>query len=354
MNPYGHPQPQPPPPKREFARIARAGLKRFGPLLLTGLAAVAEHHWLKRDSDSNDDPPEPPQRSPEQPDNSINEIRDEVKKLRKKLKLKKKRKYKDGSSSSSDTSSEVTIKGPYRESARDFNIESKSPTRDHRRLSSEAQEGMRDFNTETPICGHRRPLGEEQPQEWPQREEAYFHGFETWGPPPPPVPDPPQQYQRYETFQQSQLPQETVMTGQASSSRDVEQCRQPREFSHHRSRPRHRPRHHSLPTRSRATKGDEVFHAGKVAAIAGAIEALHVDHARGDWIGRKGVRVGTTMATSFGASITRDKDERDGRGIDAVMDVGKGLLVSRLVHGRVRRLDESEEARRRRRWSSSF
>jgi len=189
MNPYGHPQPQPPPPKREFARIARAGLKRFGPLLLTGLAAVAEHHWLKRDSDSNDDPPEPPQRSPEQPDNSINEIRDEVKKLRKKLKLKKKRKYKDGSSSSSDTSSEVTIKGPYRESARDFNIESKSPTRDHRRLSSETQEGMREFNAETPIRGHRGPLGEEQPREWPQREEAYFHGFETWGPPPPPVPD---------------------------------------------------------------------------------------------------------------------------------------------------------------------
>jgi hypothetical protein len=34
--------------------VVTTGLKRFGPLVLTGLAAVAEHSWLKRD-----DPQEP-------------------------------------------------------------------------------------------------------------------------------------------------------------------------------------------------------------------------------------------------------------------------------------------------------
>ncbi|KUJ17813.1 uncharacterized protein LY89DRAFT_669100 [Mollisia scopiformis] len=301
----------PPPPNDRFAKaknIARTSLKRFGPLLLTGLAAVVEHHWLKRD----DDPPPPEQPQCDDRDrSSIKELKHEVKKLRKKLKGK--RKYRDDSSSSSDSSSTVAY---------------------HQRV------------VESPMRGRRRPLGEEQTRE----RDEYYRGFETRGNPPPPVPDPPQQYQRYQTFQPPQLPHEMTMLGQASSSRDIQRP-PPRQVSHHRPRPRRR--HHSLPSIIDAEFSPTTIHAGKVAAVAGFIEALHVGDFRGDWIGRKGARVGTTMAASFGASVARDKDPRDLRRREIVMDVGKGLAVSRLVHGRVERVEDGYR-RRGRRWSSSF
>ncbi|KAE8446222.1 hypothetical protein EG329_012447 [Mollisiaceae sp. DMI_Dod_QoI] len=311
----------PPPPNDRFAKaktIAASSLKRFGPLLLTGLAAVAEHHWLKHDDDRS--PPEEP-KDDQRDKSSIKELKREVKKLRKKIKGK--RKYRDDSSSSSDTSSTFS---------------------------------SRQTVIESPVRGRRRPVGEEQTRE--REQERYYRGFETFGPPDPnlpPAPDPPQQYQRYQTFQPPQLPRETTMLGQPSSSRDVERPRQARQVSHH----RYRKRYHSVPTKAKEFLdeefSDEAVHAGKVAAVAGFIEALHVSDFRGDWIGRKGVRVGTTMAASFGASYARDKDPHDLRRREIIADVGKGLIVSRLVHGRVERVEDRDRGGRwDRRWSSSF
>ena len=108
-----------------------------------------------------------------------------------------------------------------------------------------------------------------------------------------------------------------------------------------------------------------MIHAGKVAAVAGLVEALHVDDGEGQWIGRKGLRVGTTAAASFGARLGRDREREIegglGRRMDGmrmremVVDVGTGVLVSRLVYGRVRGGEEHERGRRpegeRRRWS---
>ena len=97
------------------------------------------------------------------------------------------------------------------------------------------------------------------------------------------------------------------------------------------------------------------MHAGKVAALAGAIEAIHVGDIRGDWIGPKGMRVGTTMAASYAASRSRDGDPDYFRRREVVTDVGTGLLVSRLVHGSSRRLEEDERlVRRGRRWSYCY
>jgi hypothetical protein len=298
-----------PPPVDRFAKaknIARISLKRFGPLLFTGLAAVAEHHWLKHDDD-----PEPLQQPKD--DTSLQELKHEVKKLRKKIKRGKRKSEDDSSSSSSNSTTDCA----------------------------------RQRIVESPVRGRRRPIGEEQTR----AREAYYNGFETWGPPPPPLaPEPPQQYQRYQTFQPPQLPRETTMIGQ----RDIQPpLRLPRHISHHRPR-RHR-RHHSVPSIISSDFSPEAVHAGKVAAVAGMIEALHVGEFRGDWIGRKGARVGTTMAASFGASYARDEDPRDMRRRDVVLDVGKGLVVSRLVHGRAERVEDGYRGRRRgRRWSSSF
>lgn len=134
------------------------------------------------------------------------------------------------------------------------------------------------------------------------------------------------------------------------SPRDI-QLPVPRQVYH---RPRRHRRHHSVPSIVSSDFSPEAVHAGKVAAVAGFIEALHVGDFRGDWIGRKGARVGTTMAASFGASYARDEDPRDLRRRDVVVDVGKGLVVSRLVHGRVERVEDGYRGRRGRRWSSSF
>jgi hypothetical protein len=78
----------PPRPRNKYTllrEVATTGLKRFGPLVLTSLAAVAEHSWLKRD-----DPQELSTQmrvSNERDDkSSIQELRDQVAKMRRKLK----------------------------------------------------------------------------------------------------------------------------------------------------------------------------------------------------------------------------------------------------------------------------
>jgi hypothetical protein len=84
----------PPRPRNKYTRmreVATTGLKRFGPLVLTSLAAVTEHSWLKRDD---------PQESSTQmrvgnerdDKSSIQELRDQVAKMRRTLKGKGKRK----------------------------------------------------------------------------------------------------------------------------------------------------------------------------------------------------------------------------------------------------------------------
>ncbi|KAF8851271.1 hypothetical protein BDZ45DRAFT_154794 [Acephala macrosclerotiorum] len=338
-----NPPPRPNPSVARAKTIARTSLKRFGPLLLTGLAAVAEHHWLKRDDD---------QRSVDNSrsdtgDPAVKELKHEVKKLRRKLRGK--RKYRDDSSSSSSDSSDETIEAVYRDGKR--------------AVRGKAIHGR----------GRSRPLGEEQPQPQLQTTDAeherYYRGFETWGPDNsnlPPVPDPPQQYERYPTFVPA--PQFPFPKQEATSSKDVE-----------RGGRRRRHRHQSLPAKARdfISKERAVFskekrylaneldlntssqaaHAGQVAVVAGVIEALHVgldDDKRGHWYGRKGLRVGTTVAASYGASLSRGKDPDDVTGLQSAIDVGKGLAVSRLVHGRMSANANQRRSGDVRRWSSRF
>ncbi|CZR68218.1 uncharacterized protein PAC_18117 [Phialocephala subalpina] len=346
-----NPPPRPNPGIAKAKTIARVSLKRFGPLLLTGLAAVAEHHWLKQ----NDDTPssDPPSSSTGDP--AVKELKHEVKKLRRKLKGKKR--YRDDSSSSSSDSSDETIEAVYRDGKR--------------AVRAEKVHGR----------GRSRPLGEEQPQPQPQPQprgtdeehERYYRGFETWGPENPnlpSVPDPPQQYERYPSFVPApQFPFPYQGEGEATSSKDVE-----------RGGRRRRHRHQSLPAKARdfidkekavlekekrylvneldLNTSNQAVHAGQVAAVAGIIEALHVgvEDKTGHWYGRKGLRVGTTVAASYGASLSRHKDPGEVTGLQSAIDVGKGLAVSRLVHGRMSAQNDEAVGRPGdvRRWSSRF
>jgi hypothetical protein len=247
----------PPRSRNKYTRVrevATTSLKRFGPLVLTSLAAVAEHSWLKRDD---------PQESSTQmrignerdDKSSIQELRNQVAKMKRKLKGKGKENEETTSDASSTTSDQ-------REAARG--------NHHHRRASFQD--------------------GRTSDQVWRGRQVPY-------------------------------------------------------ETESHRHRHHHR---HSFP---HDDFSPQAIHAGKVAALAGAIEALHVGDLHGDWIGPKGVRVGTTMAASFASSYARDRDREDVRRREVVADVGTGLVVSRLVHGSSRRIEEDYQRGRERRWS---
>lgn len=121
--------------------------------------------------------------------------------------------------------------------------------------------------------------------------------------------------------------------------------------THHRNHPRHH-RQTSLPPPQPPPPTETTTHVHthttKAALLAGALEGIHVATTKGDWIGPKGMRVGTAMAAAAGTSYVRGKREEaevdDGGGTagmmmgsrEMVVDVGAGLLVSRLLYGSTR------------------
>jgi len=278
-----------------FKQAAKIGLKKFGPLIITGLAAVAEHHWLKRDDEKDKE------RGSDDRDerSSIQELKDQVSKLKRSLKRKGKGKKKDD-----DTTSD----------------------------SSSAS---------SPVHKRRTPFREGRPPPMMPMDR----GFDDGGP------------TTYFTHYVDQAPeaqrpyQPPVFN--PSLSGDPEPRNQTRNIT---TRQRHHHRH-SLPNRLPLEEefSGQAIHAGKIAVVAGALEAIHVSDVRGDWIGPKGVRVGTAMAASFGATYSRDRDPDHTNGVEVIADVGTGLLVNRLVLGSSRRIEEDRRGtKRERRWSHVY
>ena len=270
----------------KYARIreiAKSFLKKFGPLILTAVAAAIEHRWLEHsDESASDNETKAEGVTDELVDkSSLRELRHEVRNLKRSLNGRTKDSEGAGESSSSP------------------HISASRPFRDR-----------------------RPPLRRDQPL------EEYFKG--------PPF--------------------EGERTGSRSRhSRPYVDQQSLHDNMVPRGRRRHR--HSSVPNRSPYDEelSVEAVHAGKVAALAGMIEAVHVGDLRGEWLGPKGVRVGTTMASSFGASYSRDRDPATFRRRDVIADVGTGLLISRLVHGSSRRIGEDyRRRRRRRRWSYCY
>jgi hypothetical protein len=285
-------------------KITKTVVKKFGPLLLTGLAAVAEHHWLKQDDakeveDDGDDK------------HSYQKLQDQVSKLRRSLKRKGKFREGDGESTSSSSYSTPPGRPPCRKS-----VDKLDP--------SYMQQQTREQYFEMDINQHRQPIS------------TYYHTT-------PFVPEVP-------------LPRRLESPDHPDLSRDyVDRSNQ--HFRHVSQRHRHHRRHVSAPRYYSSVDdiSNEAIHASKIAAVTGLVEALHVGNIHGGWIGPKGVRVSTAMAASFGASYSRNQDRADYRRRDVVVDIGTGILVSQLVHGSSRQMEKSQRAsRRKRRWSFCY
>lgn len=349
----GRDQAMDPQQKTRLKAAFKTTLKKFGPLMFTGLVAVVEHHWLKHGDDEeeeahserehrrarsresrrdrkhleDDRPSDSRDRRLEEPVDQIErngkrteqelcrearrdsaallELKDEVSRLRKSI--------------------EVQGREELHKAERFLDIHPPPPPSHPANLWVPQFEAANPYREQYPAPG----IFDRQRDFPAQHENPVYY------PLPPRVPSPP-------------------------SSRDLERGRR-----HRRS---HRRRHVSVPPRVR--DGDrelrrgryppEVVHAGKVAVIAGLIETIHVGDYPGDWVGAKGVRVGTAAAAAYGASYARERDRDDEgvRGREVVADVGAGLVVNRLVHGSVRRLEgrdrESEGGRERRRWSFHY
>jgi hypothetical protein len=323
----------------KLARVKEATktlLKRFGPLILTGLAAVAEHHWLDHKDESADrregrDRDEPADR------NQIRKLEREVSDLKRSLS----QKVRD----EEEKERERNGRPPPRIREQILR-EWTPPLREERARDQDRGRGQTDDRSRRRSFQPHQQIFVEQVREADGRGRTLQ--YET----PQPSAYPP--YYQHPTTPPMQTPQYIPLPVSPQNRDYVRPTR--RQPSLHRRHRRHRHRYSSVPTRTYNEAEAEAILAGKVAALAGAVEALHVGDIRGDWIGPKGLRVGTTMAATYGASRSRDRNPDDYRARDVVVDVGTGLLVNRLVHGSSRRLEEEEEQQRRRgrRWSYCY
>lgn len=284
----------------------RSVLKRFGPLILTGLAAVAEHHWLDHKDESQDG------NARESPDDL--DDRHPIRKLEREI---------------ADLKRSLSRKHRDEEGGRDAGPTPRIRKELDREWRSPHQEGQsNEPHARSRVLGDKRPKpSSHHPRQ--QHVMAGALGDEREGP------IPYQQYQPQQTIQQVQIPQQAgifVPERERSVEREYTQPSH-RQHSMHRRRRRHR--RSSVPHRT----------SYGAAALAGAVEAIHVANTNGDWVGRKGVRVGTTMAASYAASRSRNRGRGSGKAAkwEVAVDVGTGLLVSELVHGSARRVEEDEE-----------
>ena len=346
-------------------QATRTAIKKFGPFLLTGLAAVAEHHWLKKDDSdeeysrrghSKEGRKEVRSDFPGEEEAEVRQLREEVTKLRDDLKRSDQHAERNRDIASGKRKSQTVPNSP----------RPPSLVRDPRALHTE------DFRNHGEEGFVRMPCAPTPPLSFPAPfEQGRFGDRE--GEKEINVPRPQQHYDPPRWRGSSSSPSSSSSSGSSNSLSRTRDGERERGFVRARSYSRHHPhrRHFSIPRRIPqhpqldVKKEESVIHAGKVAAVAGLVEALHVDDGEGQWIGRKGLRVGTTAAASFGARLGRDREREIegglGRRMDGmrmremVVDVGTGVLVSRLVYGRVRGGEEHERGRRpegeRRRWS---
>ncbi|TAQ86736.1 hypothetical protein B7494_g4948 [Chlorociboria aeruginascens] len=225
--------------------VAKSFAKKFGPLLLTAAAAAVEHQLHERDNQKETREQDQEDEREESPPPR------EWKHRRARLKKSFKRKAKDreDSGESKETSSSIEVVAT--SSRRDFGS---SP--DGNQMRPHQEEVLRERHFSKAAFEERKGL--------PEVPDLHR--------PPAIVPD---------SFNRSIYPVDGTSRHQYTE----------------RLRHRHSRRRHS-------SYEDDVFPqpAVGVAALAGFIEALHVSEVQGDWLGSKGVRVGTTVASSYGTT----------------------------------------------------
>lgn len=300
-------------------------IKRISPFVITGAAAIAEHHFLRHDDKNENKKVE--ERSPQKDDDSsIRRLKREVRELKKSLKRKGKWVKRDveeaiidsSSSSSSSSSSEVSIEA----------------------VVGSAREGGQKRDS---IRERREPFGRRDPRNdglplprgFEQREIPEIRVFPPPLPPraptPPPAPFGAPQY--IPIYQPPTIEDSPPM-------------------------PRRHRRNRRMSLPPRLLKDEATLHATKAATIAGIIEGINMADSKGAWIGPKGARLGTAMATAAWTSFSRGKRSQDARPAEMAVDVGAGLLVTRLAFGSPRRREGRNEGSgdeaNRRRWSHAF
>jgi hypothetical protein len=124
-------------------------------------------------------------------------------------------------------------------------------------------------------------------------------------------------------------------------------------------------RHTSVPVHMPPEDSDEdlrnkAVEASKVAALTGAIEALAISDRHGKWwddgMSPKGKRTATAVAAGFRTAWARGDNPDIADGWETVANVGRGLLITRIVHGSSSRIDDQwrQGRRGRRRRRDSF
>lgn len=301
-------------------------LTKFGPVIFTAAVAAAKHH-LDEDERERERAEEVPMENSHAKDRvqiddrasdrtTESELRRELRHLKRKLRKKEREVFHHGSERSS----------------------SKAPS-----------ETSMHVNIPTIIVNDEGTVyGEEQPLRGRVEKEESFE-------------------RRTPKNDYYQHPEDKFSTAtQSVDESDVEVVIGSRDMDDHRPRRHHKHNHHhpvlhqrysSLPSPEERQEvlQNKALEASKVAALAGAIEALHMSDRKGKWIGPKGKRVVTATAASFRTSWARGDDPELNDGLEMVANVARGLVVTRIIHGSSSRVyDEWRHERRGRRRRRSF
>jgi hypothetical protein len=329
----------------QFKAASKDFLKKFGPLIFIAVKAGVEHHWRHRDDAQDSETQSRDQDKSEDSDDgdAVQALRDEVKHLKKSLKEKEKRgmrrlkngereveerlglrsesmepMYEQRPPHRDEFASRQPYREPYREEQRNFDDRGFGPQDDF------LPGGRPSFGED--INGPYRPYWEDRN---PFEERR-------------PEPQPPQRYPQFIVPLAAPNPPQLNEPHNPTGSRDIVEDTRTIGKRHHR-------RDSSVPYRRFHDRDipHDTIRAGKVALAAGAIEAIHVGKFDGELLGPRTVRVGTAMAASFGSNYWKSKGVEKLRTRDVVADVGTGLLVSRLVHGSAKKMEEREEREER-------
>jgi hypothetical protein len=319
--------------KAAIKQASKSFLTKFGPIIFAGVAAAVKHH-LDDDEERSEEAHDPKVRSvidDRASDRTTDsELRREVRHLKRALRRKERRFLQHGSDEvSSDPLSLSSLK---------VNIPTtvvQDHDNDHRTIPS-------------PIRG----LDQQESLERKTPQNDYYQNPRD----------------QFSTAEHSEVVEED---DDLVASRDLDGLSiRPRHHHHHHRHHEHLvhsthhrhssvPVHLSLKDREEELR-DKAVEAAKVAALTGVIEALAISDRHGKWwengMGPKGKRTATAVAAGFRTAWARGDNPDIADGWETAANVGRGLLITRIVHGSSARVDDQwkEDKRGRRRRRDSF
>jgi hypothetical protein len=314
--------------KAAIKQASKSFLTKFGPIIFAGVAAAVKHH-LDDDEERSEEAHDSKVRS-EVDDKASDrttdsELRREVRHLKRALRREERRFLhhdSDKSSSNAPSLSSLKVNIP--------TIVVQDHDSDHR-------------PTPSPVRG----LEQQESFERKTPQNDYYQNPRD----------------QFSTAEQSEVVEES---DDMVASRDLNDLPiQPRHHHHHNLVHSPHYRHSSVPVHLPSKDREEelrhkAVEASKVAALTGAIEALAISDRHGKWwgngMGPKGKRTATAIAAGFRTAWARGDNPEISDEWETVANVGRGLLITRIVHGSSARIDDQwrEDRRGRIRRRDSF